>query len=398
MSGLISVDDALRALAPHVLDAGEEAIPVGDALGRVLARDVLARTTTPPADVSAMDGYAVRLSDVRKAGNRLNVTGEIPAGTLPRHPVGQGEAMRIFTGAPLPEGADHILIQEEATRTGDMIEVTVAQADSKHIRKAGRDFSRGDLLVTAGACLSPADLGLAAAGNNGTITVRRKPKVAILPGGDELLPPGSDLEPGKIIDSNSTALSALVRSWGGEPITPGIAGDTIEQIRALIDTSSEADLILPIGGASVGDYDYMKAAFQEAGAEILFSGIAVRPGKPTWFARMGQQRILGLPGNPASAFVCARLFLKDLLVNTAGPSARFIATLDVEMAPGGFRETYYRAVARVEDGRRTVMPLVDQDSSLLSPLQMSNCLIRRMPNAAAAIAGDTVECLGLSDK
>lgn len=393
MSGLISVDDALLALAPHVLDAGEETVPVGEALGRVLAQDVSARTTTPPADVSAMDGYAVRLADVLEAGNRLQVTGEIPAGTLPGKPVAPGEAMRIFTGAPLPEGADHILIQEEAERTGDTIEVTAPQTDAKHIRQAGRDFSRDDILVTAGTLLSPADLGLAAAGNNGSVTVRRKPKVAILPGGDELLPPGTDLEPGKIIDSNSTALAALIRSWGGEPVMPGIAGDTIGQIRALIDEAGDADLILPIGGASVGDYDYMKAAFQEAGAEILFSGIAVRPGKPTWFARRGPQRVLGLPGNPASAFVCAHLFLKDLLGRTSGPTARFTATLETGMAPGGFRETYYRAVFRPGAAGRTVAPLADQDSSLLRPLQMANCLIRRMPNAPAASAGDEVECV-----
>ncbi|WP_321489260.1 gephyrin-like molybdotransferase Glp [uncultured Hyphomonas sp.] len=397
MSGLISVDDALLALAPHALDAGEETVPVGEALGRVLAQDVSARTTTPPADVSAMDGYAVRLADVLEAGNRLQVVGEIPAGTLPGKPVTQGEAMRIFTGAPLPEGADHILIQEEADRTGDTIEVTAPQTEAKHIRKAGRDFSKGDILVTAGTRLAPADLGLAAAGNNGSVTVLRKPKVAILPGGDELLPPGSEMEPGKIIDSNSTALATLVRSWGGDPVTPGIAGDSIEQILALIEAAGDADLILPIGGASVGDYDYMKAAFQEAGAEILFSGIAVRPGKPTWFARRGPQRILGLPGNPASAFVCAHLFLKDLLGKTSGPTARFTAKLETGMAPGGFRETYYRAVSRPGAAGRTVAPLADQDSSLLRPLQMANCLIRRMPNTPAASAGEEVECVSLGD-
>ena len=395
MSGLISVDEALRALAPHVMDAGEKTLPVGDALGRVLAQDVTAKTTTPPADVSAMDGYAVRLSDVREAGSRLKVTGEIPAGTIPAHPIAAGEAMRIFTGAPLPEGADHILIQEEAKRSGDRIEVTEPQTEARHIRKAGRDFAAGDILVTAGTHLGPADLGLAAAGNNGTVTVLRKPRIAILPGGDELLPPGSTLEPGKIIDSNTTALAGLIRAWGGEPVMPGIAGDTIEQIRALIDAAGDVDLILPIGGASVGDYDYMKAAFQEAGAEILFSGIAVRPGKPTWFARRGAQRVLGLPGNPASAYVCANLFLKHLMTKTAGPTARFSAKLEMDMAPGGFRETYYRAVSRPGDGGRTVTPLADQDSSLLRPLQMADCLIRRMPNAPAARAGDTVECVSL---
>lgn len=395
MSSLISVDDALRALASHVLDAGEENVAVGEALGRVLARDVAANTTTPPTDVSAMDGYAVRLSDVRETGNRLQVTGEIPAGTLPDRPVAQGEAMRIFTGAPLPEGADHILIQEEAHRTDDMIEVTAAQTEAKHIRKAGRDFSRGEILVSGGTRLFPADLGLAAAGNNATVSVWRKPKVAILPGGDELRPPGSELQPGQIIDSNSTAIAALIRSWGGEPVTPGIAGDTIEQIRARIDAASDADLIVPIGGASVGDYDYMKAAFQEAGAEILFSGIAVRPGKPTWFAKRGAQLVLGLPGNPASAYVCAHLFLKGLLAKTAGPSSHFTAKLEVEMGPGGFRETYYRAVARPVDGSLTVTPLSDQDSSLLRPLQMANCLIRRMPKAPAVRAGDEVDCISL---
>ena len=396
MTKLISVDEALAALMPHALDAGEETIPVGAALGRVLAQNVLAKTTTPPTDVSAMDGYAVRLSDAQEAGNRLHVTGEIPAGTVPTHRLAAGEAIRIFTGAPLPEGADHILIQEEAHRTGDVIEVTTLQTSSRHIRKAGRDFAEGDVLVPPGKWLSPADLGLAAAGNNSTVTVSRRPVIAIIPGGDELLPPGSELSPGKIIDSNSTALAALIHTWGGEPVTPGIAGDTIEDIRALIDASSEADLILPIGGASVGDYDYMKTAFEGAGAEILFSGIAVRPGKPTWFARKGQQRILGLPGNPASAFVCAHLFLKALLSKTAGPAGHFSARLETDMPAGGFRETYYRAVMRRTDGTYSVTPLPDQDSSLLRPLQAANCLIRRQPNAPAANVGEDVECVGLT--
>ncbi len=396
MTALISVNDALQALAPHALDAGEETIPVDVALGRVLAQNVLARTTTPPADVSAMDGYAVRLSDTREAGNRLQVTGEIPAGTLPSHPIAAGEAIRIFTGAPLPDGADHILIQEEARRTGDMIEVTSPQTSSRHIRKAGRDFAEGDVLVPLGTHLSPADLGLAAAGNNSTVTVLKRPIIAIIPGGDELLPPGSELEPGKIVDSNSTALAALIRAWGGEPVAHGIAGDTVEKIRRLIDASDEADLILPIGGASVGDYDYMKTAFQDAGAEILFSGIAVRPGKPTWFARKGQQRVLGLPGNPASAFVCAHLFLKALLSKTAGPTGNFSARLETDMPAGGFRETYYRAVARRSDAAHSVSPLPDQDSSLLRPLQTANCLIRRLPNTPAASVGEEVECLDLT--
>ena len=395
MSGLIRVDDALRALAPHALDAGEETISTGEALGRILSRDVLAGTTAPPADVSAMDGYAVRLADTTGAGSELRVTGEIPAGTLPAHAIGPGEAMRIFTGAPLPGGADHILIQEEADRSGDEIRVTVPQSAHQHIRKAGRDFSAGDSLVSAGTCLTPADLGLAAVGNNASVTVRRRPVVAILPGGDELLPPGSALSPGKIIDSNSTALAALVRSWGGEALTPGIAGDSVAAIRAMIDAVKDADLILPVGGASVGDYDYMKAAFAEAGAEILFAGIAVRPGKPTWFARLGQQRVLGLPGNPASAFVCAQLFLRALMVKTAGPATVFEAELETGMPKAGFRETYLRAVSRPQDGRMMVAPLADQDSSLLRPLQTANCLIRRMPNAPACEAGEPVECVKL---
>ena len=395
MSGLISVDDARRALAPHVLDAGEETIGINAALGRILARDALAGTTAPPADVSAMDGYAVRLEDTKDTGSQLRVTGEIPAGTLPAHAIGPGEAMRIFTGAPLPDGADHILIQEEAERSGDQIRVTVPQTAHQHIRKAGRDFSAGDVLVPAGTSLAPADLGLTAAGNNATVTVRRRPLVAILPGGDELLPPGNVLSPGKIIDSNSAALAALVRSWGGEALTPGIAGDSVAAIRAMIDTVKEADLILPVGGASVGDYDYMKAAFTEAGADILFSGIAVRPGKPTWFARRGQQRVLGLPGNPASAFVCAQLFLRPLMMSTAGPANVFKAALETSLSKAGFRETYLRAVSRQQDGQTIVAPLADQDSSLLRPLQTANCLIRRMPNAPACAAGDTVECVKL---
>ena len=396
MSGLISVEEALQLLAAHPRDDREEHAGLADALGRVLNQPLLARTTVPPADVSSMDGYAVRLEDVRTAGNTLRLVGEIPAGTIPAIAIGPGETMRIFTGATLPEGADHILIQEEAEQADGQVTVTEAQETGRHIRKAGLDFSEGDLLVPEGTLLGAPELAIAAASNHAELPVRRRLKVAIIPGGDELRPPGSTLRPGQIIESNSTALAALVRGWGGEPVTAGIAGDSIEAIRSHIEAASEADILVPVGGASVGDYDYMKAAFDEAGAEIVFSKVAVKPGKPTWFARLGRQRVLGLPGNPASAYVCAHLFLRPLLTGGSGLKRLYPAHLGVDLPANGPRETFLRATSRTTESGTTVEPLPAQDSSLLRPFLTANCLVRRLAGAPPAKAGDRIDCLPLS--
>lgn len=396
MSKLISVDEALTVIMSSASTPGAERVDLSDALGRRLAKDVLAEVSAPPANVSAMDGYAVRFEDVASGSMRLKVTGEIPAGRLAPRPIGHGEAMRIFTGAPVPDGADHILIQEEAVREGDTVRATAVQGAPSHVRIAGRDFASGEVLIPAGARIGPSEMALTAAGNHAAVWVDRRTRVAIITSGDELRPSGTSLAPGQIIDSVSPAIGALVQAWGAEAVFVPIVRDSIEAIGAVARSVSNADVIVAVGGASVGDYDHMKAAFLEAGADILFAGVAVRPGKPTWFARLGAQRVLGLPGNPASAYVCAHLFLKPLLEGERGKSEPFAAKLSAPLEAEGNRETYLRAICEARLDGLSVRTLPDQDSSLLRPLNAANCLVRRPPRSPAGEIGEIVSCLPLA--
>ncbi len=396
MSKLISVDEALSVIVRSASTPGAERVDLSAALGRRLAQDVLADVSAPPANVSAMDGYAVRFDDVASGSLLLRVTGEIPAGQLPPRPIGPGEAMRIFTGAPVPDGADHILIQEEAVREGDTVHATAAQSVPSHVRIAGRDFASGEVLIRSGTRMGPSEIALAAAGNHAALWVDRRTRVAIITSGDELRPSGTSLSPGQIIDSVSPAIGALVQAWGGQAIFAPIARDSIEAIGDAVRAVSDAEIIVAVGGASVGDYDLMKAAFLEAAADIQFAGVAVRPGKPTWFARLGAQRVLGLPGNPASAYVCAHLFLKPLLEGERGKSESFAAKLAGLLEAEGNRETYLRAICAAGLDGLSVRTLPDQDSSLLRPLNAANCLVRRRPGSPAAQSGEIVSCLPLT--
>lgn len=387
MSGLISVADALDALAQNALPPRAETVAIEQAHGRQLAEAVTAHVSRPPADMSAMDGYAVRLEDVRKAGSRLSVIGEAPAGTPFEQTLGKGQAVRIFTGGEIPAGADHIVIQENSSRSGDEITCAEGYDAPQFIRKAGRDFHEGDTLLEAGAILGAGELGLLAAGNIAEVKVRRRPRVGILANGNELKPPGSELKRGEIVNSNPVALAELVRSWGAEPVDLGIAEDTLEAISERIESAGSIDIFLPVGGASVGDHDLMRPAFAAAGFEPVFEKIAVRPGKPTWFSARGDTRILGLPGNPASALVCAQLFLKPLI--TCQRHSLIKARLACDLEANGPREHYMRAFAAfTDDGGLSVDPAPDQDSSLIKPFVTSAALLRRLPNAPEKKRGE----------
>jgi len=252
MSRMVSVDEALALIQAHPLLQASETVSLDQAFGRCLASDVTARISRPPANVSAMDGYAVRLADVVHAGSRLSLIGAAPAGTLFEGIVGAGETVRVFTGSEIPVGADHVIIQENVERDGDLIVCSQAESAARHIRSEGLDFSEGDVVLTKGRVLDAAALSVAAAANWSTLSVRRRPRVGILSNGDELRPAGSDLEPGQIINSNPAALSALVSQWGGIPVDLGIAGDSTDSIKAFIEAGDGIDLFLPIGGASVG--------------------------------------------------------------------------------------------------------------------------------------------------
>ena len=392
---MISVQDAISALTQHRAAGTDVLTPLSKALSGRLARDVLAKVTLPPRDASAMDGYAVRFSDVGKAGAQLTVIGEAPAGSPFGGAVGQGEAVRIFTGGAVPEGADHIVIQENASREGDILTTTTTNETRRHIRKAGIDFTKGETLIAAGTQLSPAHIALAAAANHDTLPIYKRPLIALIANGDELKEPGSPVQEGDVISSNAAGLGALIQSWGGEVMDMGIAKDSVAAITALIEAASAADIIVPIGGASVGDYDYMRTAFKEAGLELVFEKIAVRPGKPTWFGKLGEQRVLGLPGNPASATVCAHLFLK-ILMNRADNIVTTKAKLTQALSANGPRETFARGRTEVsDDSIAKVTPFPRQDSSLMTPFAKANVLLRLPPNTGPWDKGDVIDVVSL---
>ncbi|MEM6899496.1 MAG: molybdopterin molybdotransferase MoeA [Pseudomonadota bacterium] len=393
MSGLISVDQAISLILEHRPKMNAETVRLSEALGRTLAEPVVAKLTQPPAAVSAMDGYAVRLADVSKPGANLKVIGEAPAGAPFSGSLGSKEAVRIFTGGHVPAGADHIVIQETVTRDGNVITCEEAHANAKHIRAAGRDFSKGDRLLEAGKLLGPAEISVAAAANHAELAVLRQPTVGLISNGNELKPPGSELLQGEIINSNPYGLGTLVQMWGGKLLPPQHATDSVDAILEALEAISAADIIVPIGGASVGDHDHMRAAFSEAGFDSIFEKIAVKPGKPTWFSKRGDQSVLGLPGNPASAFVCAHLFL-HILMGASDGLELVSGQLGAPLPANGPRETFMRAEAKLNDGGVvTLHPAIDQDSSLITPFLESNALIRRIPEAEAQDAGSIIEFL-----
>lgn len=398
MTAPISVEEARVAIAAALSPLPEERVPLAVAAGRTLSRALVAGRAQPPFDASAMDGYAVRLADVADAGARLRIVGEAAAGARFRSPLPPGAALRIFTGAPVPAGADHVLIQEDAERDGDDVIVRVPQSRARNIRRAGIDFVEGDMLIAAGERLSGARLALAAAANFAEIPVRRRPRVALIANGDELVLPGLAQGEDQILCSIPFALADLVAKWGGAATFIGLARDEAADIRAHIDKAAEFDLIVPIGGASVGDRDLMRGVFAEAGFATVFARVAVRPGLPTWFAARGAQHLLGLPGNPASALVTSELFLRHAIRRLLGaPEEQMVAARLAEpLAANGPRETYLRADLRIsDDGVAIARALDDQDSSLLTVMARADALIRRRQGAPPSAAGDLVECVPL---
>ncbi|MFC2953406.1 gephyrin-like molybdotransferase Glp [Marinicaulis aureus] len=390
---MLSVEEAIAAILEDVAPLGAERAALGDLVGRVTAEDVIALMTQPPFAASAMDGYAVRFSDM-KVGAVLTVIGEAPAGAPFGGNINAGEAVRIFTGGAVPAGADHVIIQEDVEREGAQITINEDQPKPRNIRAAGIDFREGDLLAEKAAPLHEIHGALFAAANIASVSVHRRPKVAVFSNGDELKEPGSTLKPGEIINSNHYALCAMTRNWGAEAVYLGCAADSEDDIRSYFKRGADADIIIPVGGASVGDYDYVKSAFAKEGGEVRFSKVAVRPGKPTWCGRVGDASVIGLPGNPASAIVTAALFVQPLVRRLAGEiwSAPFLkARLTAPLSANGGREAYLRA--QEQDG--AIAPVANQDSSLLLPFGAANALLRRKINAPALKPGDEVEFVRL---
>lgn len=372
-----------------------EAVPLTQAVGRVLAADVLASRDQPPFPASAMDGWAIRTAD--GAGPR-RIVGESAAGHGYERPLGPGEAVRIFTGAPVPVGADKVVIQEEARREGDQV-VFERIDEGDNIRPAALDFSAGDRLLSAGMRLDPWRLTLAAAAGLPAVTVASQPRVALLSTGEEVVPPGTTPGPFQIFNSGTTSLGALAAAWGAAVTPLGIAGDDDAAIAAAV-SGAGGDLVVTLGGASVGDYDRVKPALERLGLRLAVQSVAMRPGKPTWFGTLEDGRlVLGLPGNPASSMVCAELFLRPLLraLQGAAPEARVArARLTAPLPANGAREHWMRVrLSEDEVGGRTAAALSDQDSSLMTVFAEADALLRRPIGAPAAAAGEVVEVLPL---
>ncbi|MBN8874618.1 MAG: molybdopterin molybdotransferase MoeA [Rhodospirillales bacterium] len=396
---MISVEDARG----HILDAlsptPAELVALAEAWNRVTAAPVVARLTQPPTDVSAMDGYALRAAD-GTLGADLAVIGAAPAGHPFAGAVGPGQAVRLFTGSVVPAGADAILLQEDATRSGERVQVNEAVTAGRHIRRAGQDFARGDTVVPAGRRLTARDIGLAAAANHPWLTVHRAPRIGILATGDEIAMPGEPIPAGGIVSSNSHALAALVRACGGAPTILPIAQDTTEAVAAAADAVGGLDMLVTTGGASVGDHDLVIAALQTRGLEVTFWQIAMRPGKPLLFGRLGAVPVLGLPGNPVSAMVCATLFLMPALARLSGlpaaPPPVSTALLGTAVKANDHRADHLRATIHADAaGRSVATPFPVQDSAMLRRLAHADALILRAPHAPALDAGAEVPVIRL---
>jgi len=401
---LLPVAEALaKILAAIPGPVGVEEIPIAQGAGRTLAADLTARRTQPPFPASAMDGYAVRAADVATVPARLRLIGTSAAGHGFSGTLGPGEAVRIFTGAPVPEGADAILIQENAEAEGQTVNAREPVAAGRFLRRAGLDFREGETLVRAGDTLDACRLALAASAGYAVLPVRRKPRVAVLATGDELVRPGEPAAWDQIVASNGLALGALSLESGAEVIDLGIVTDDLGALRAAVGRarSAGADLLITLGGASVGDHDLVQAALGAEGLELGFWRVALRPGKPLMHGRLGPMLVIGLPGNPVSSIVCGLLFvvpaIRALLGDPrAGEDRSEPATLGRDMPENDARQDYLRArLDTAPDRLPVVHPESRQDSSMLSVLGTSEALLIRPPHASPAKAGDPCRILRL---
>jgi len=394
---LMPVAEALQRVLADAKPLPAEAVPLDEALGRILTEDVAALRTQPPAAVSAMDGYAVRACDVAQAPAVLKVIGQVPAGHPFTGKVGPGEAARIFTGGIMPEGSDTVVIQELTTPDPNGVIVQKPTAAGRNVRAEAIDFAQQQVLLRKGRRLTARDLMLAAAMNHSRLSVHRKPTVAILGTGDELVPPGATPRPGEIVYSNGFALAALARSNGAEVHDLGIARDRIEDIAAAVRRArqSGADILVTSGGASVGEHDLVQRALAAEGLELSFWRVALRPGRPMLHGRLGAMQVLGVPGNPVSAYVCAFLFLVPLIRKLTGRpdivEPPQTARLGRDLPANDERADYLRATLEETQNGPVATPLPAQDSSLMAPLAKADCLLIRAPHAPAAAAGS--ECV-----
>jgi molybdopterin molybdotransferase len=401
---MISVEEARARIVAALSPVAAETVALSDAFGRVLAADAVARRTQPPFAVSAMDGWAVRHADLAAIPARLAEIGAAPAGKAFPGQVGPGQAVRIFTGGPLPAGADTVVIQEDAAADGTRITINQPTKKGAYVRPTGLDFRAGDVGLRAGRRLHARDIALAAAMNLPWLVVRRRPRIAILATGDELVRPGEPIGPDQIVSSNALALAAVVRAAGGEPIDLGIAPDEPGALAGMAAAARGCDLLVTLGGASVGDADLVHKILGTQGRDIDFWRIAMRPGKPLMFGQVkltdgAAVRLLGLPGNPVSALVCAMIFVNPaiaaLLDLPIEDEPLIAARLGTALPANDRRQDYLRSQLQRDGDGWIATPFPVQDSSMLAPLAAADCLVLRAPHAPAAKAGDTVGVIRL---
>ena len=399
---MISVEEALARVLAGIAAVPAETVGVAEALGRVLALDVAARLSHPPSAVSAMDGYAARAADAVSVPAKLKIIGEAAAGAGFKGRIEPGTCVRIFTGAPIPEGADTIVIQEDAASESGAVVVKKAAKPGEWIRPEGLDFRAGEVLLKAGTVLSARDVGLAAAMNVPWLSVRRKPRVALIATGNEVVMPGDPVGADQIVSSNSIALAAYVRVLGGEPLNLGIAPDEPKELLGLIDSAKGADLLVTSGGASVGDYDLVREALGRSGFDLGFYKVAMRPGKPLIFGRLAGIPVLGFPGNPVSAGVCAAIYLKAAMEKMLGLAKEAMpeptALLGRDLPANDRRQDYLRAKLSFNGaGEAVATPFARQDSSMMANFARADCLVIRPPEAPAIKQGERVRIVRLRE-
>ncbi len=392
---MISVAEANKRIAAAFSPIDTEVVDIAHLAGRVLAEDVIAQSVQPPFSVSAMDGYAVRRAD---GGAKRRVIGTAPAGHPFQDKLGAGEAVRIFTGGVVPDGADAIVIQEDAQVEGDFVSFAAEACSPNHIRAAGLDFKTGDVLAAKGKRLTARDCALLASGDLRQAKVRRRPRIAIASIGDELSRPGEERKPGGIAASSGYGLSAMVQAWGGAPCDFGILLDNEAEIVTVAD--ADADMIVTLGGVSVGDHDLVRKALGTKEFDIDFWKVAMRPGKPLIFGRLGKTPLLGMPGNPVSTLICAILFVKPAIAAMLGTkyeTPMLTAKLVRDLSANDTRQDYMRAKLTLRDGEYWAEAFAVQDSSMLTTMAEADALIVRPPNAPAAKAGESVDVIALDD-
>jgi len=402
---LLPVEKALQIICQSCSPLEAENVPLSEALGRTTAEDHFAAITQPPFDASAMDGYALRAEDVSTCPAILEIIGEAPAGKSYEGELLPQTTVRIFTGGPVPKGADAVIMQENTEKLDDnTVKIITGAAKGRNIRPAGNDFTQGQMLVPAGTRLTSRHIGMMAAANISIVTVSRKPRVAILSTGDELVPVGQDVGPDQIVNSNNLLLSSLIRENGGDPIDLDVARDNIASLEEkifLLESYDSIDLFITIGGASVGDHDLIQKVLGRHGLKVDFWKIAIRPGKPMIFGKFKGIPMIGLPGNPASAYVCAINFmvpaLHIMLGRTEIGAEKSVANLGLDLPENGGRQDYMRAhYVENRAGEKIVTPAPKQDSAKLSSLASANCLLVRPPHAPKAALGDKVDIVLLT--